>query len=234
MPNILERIRQESSEIFNQIQDHPFVQQIHEATLSPHHFQYYSEQDDLYLETWAELILKLTNKLKAHPLAEDSEFCSDVTFVEIHLRHVKKMIAAGVFNPKRTEAAFIRPEASPVVESYIRHLQQACTSSSLAVGFASLFGCYDLYRQIGEHSKSMQIAPSHPYYSWLSANYDEEFITTAENVFRITERVAEFELIIGKTDLAAVVASGCQSYRYEWDFFTDVIEEKQLVRGFLR
>ncbi len=232
---ILDEIRQESADIFEKIHEHPFVQQILEATLPLDQFEYYCEQDDLYLEGWAEIILSLIGRLSTHSLSEDPDFFADLVFIQTHLNNVKQMIKAGLFNPKRKDNSFARADKSTLVASYLEHLHKASRLDSIAVGLASLFGCYDLYRQIGVYSKKQEFTETHPYYTWLSANYDEEFVETAERIFKLTQRIAEFECTTGiLTDRASVIDVASQSYRYEWDFFMDVMQDRSLSRSFSR
>lgn len=235
MRTILDEIRQESVDIFEKIHEHPFVQQIHEGTLPFDKFEYYSEQDDLYLEAWADIILSLVQRLYLHPLSEDPAFFADLVFIQTHLNHVKQMIDAGLFNPKRKDNFFVRADKSELVASYLEHLQKASQLDSFAIGLASLFGCYDLYRQIGVYSKKQALTPTHPYYSWLSANYDGEFVETAERIFKLTQRVTEFEYITGiLTARSSVIDVASRSYQYEWDFFMDVMRDRTLSRSFSR
>lgn len=225
MPAILKLARQRAKDILLYLPQHTFITSIHSGTLPKSQFIRYSEQDDLYLEQWAEIILKQISRLRSHPLRDDCMFIANLDFVKKHLEHVKLNVANGTFNPRRKDSVFIRPRKIPVIDAYLSHLKKANEGESITVGLSSLLGCYDLYLEIGRYSKTQKISKDHPYYKWLSANYDDEFVETAERIFSLTERVAQFELTTGLLrDLSAPLDAANQSYCYEHDFFTEIVE----------
>ncbi len=227
MPTILELSRKKSADIFDNIHKHPFVVQIHAGTLPQSQFDCYCEQDDLYLERWVEIIQGLLERLRQHPLAEGSAFIDDLDFIQQHLETVREMIHAGVFNPKRKKSDFSPVPKIQLIDEYLDHLTHAARhSTSIAIGLASLFGCYDLYRQIGIYSQKHAVTDEHTYYPWLAANYDEEFVATAERIFKLTDRIASFELttrILENVD--PIIDAARRSYDYEWAFFIAVTED---------
>jgi thiaminase len=226
-------IRPISSFISQKIRENVFIQKIHDGSLAAEEFLYYSEQDDLYLEEWARIILVLLENLKSHVLMEDKEFSDDICFVEKHLKNVKRMIDEGVFNPKRKESSFLRPDRSQVIHDYLSHLEQSNCSGSHTVALASLLGCYDVYQHVGVYSQSRHVDTTHPYRDWLSANYDQEFVETGERVFRLTERMMTFELTTGRLEEPTLARDAAfKSYDYEWQFFDHVVSHRQLEREF--
>lgn len=221
----------QSADIRAQILQHPFVSLIHCGTLAEHTFDFYAEQDELYIVDLIPVLLAIAHQLKTKLNMHEA---SDIISRRADL--LRQEVDAGFFNPKRTPTLFqpvsMRTEKIEVIEQYIDHLQKSLQSGSITIALASVISCYVSYRQIGEHARLSPIDPDNRYKSWIEINYDQEFVAFGQTLIDIAEQTAQLELANGALkDINLAARAGVQSYHYEYGLFDASFKGRALLQS---
>ncbi|MDP3559446.1 MAG: hypothetical protein Q8R79_03740 [Legionellaceae bacterium] len=217
--------------IRQQIHNCPFIQLIHCGTLPQNIFDFYAEQDELYIVDLAFVLQNIANKLSTRPETRD-----DSVLIYARARLLLQEISDGFFNPKRTPGLFqpanLCTVKIEVVEQYTQHLKRAAKSPSITIGLAAVIPCYMMYREIGERVDMSLISPTHRYRSWIEANSNASFVSFGYQLLEIAQKVSELELADGTLEsLDPVMATSEQSYAYERDLFNASFNGRPLLEA---
>lgn len=127
--------------IYGRTLEHPFLLGLSDGTLPPARFQFYLEQDTLYLGAFAQALEKLARK------------APDAASAAILKRHATEAIAAekslhrsildsygGTWGPRKM---------APNNYAYTQHFLRAVEQEPFAEGLAALLPCYWIYLEVG-------------------------------------------------------------------------------------
>ena len=195
-----------TDEILEKIKEHPFIIELMDGTLSKEVFQFYVNQDSLYLSEYKKTLAQLSIKCEE---ANDTQFFLDaatgIILVEDELHQV--FLNEEHFNN----------EPSPSCELYTGYMSRIANNHSLEEGLAVILPCFTIYKEIGDYILANQTnKDSNPYQKWINTYASEDFASAVLNAIEITNRHAEKapEEVLNKMDLAFIKTS-----KLEWMFW---------------
>ncbi|MFT7071542.1 thiaminase II [Patiriisocius sp. Uisw_017] len=206
MSNWFNTVTIKTDSILEKIKEHPFIIELMDGTLSKEIFQFYVNQDSLYLSEYKKTLAQLSIKCAA---ANDTQFFLDaatgIILVEDELHQV--FLNKEYFNK----------EPSPSCELYTGYMSRIANNHSIEEGLAVILPCFTIYKEIGDYILANQTnKDNNPYQNWIQTYASEDFANAVLNAIEITNRYAEKapEEVLNKMDLAFIKSS-----KLEWMFW---------------
>jgi thiaminase/transcriptional activator TenA len=214
MANWYKTVREKTDFILEEIKVHPFITMLIKGTLPKEVFQYYINQDSLYLAEYKKVLLLLSVKCTD---PEDALFfltsATGIIDVENELHHT--FIDDGNFTN----------EASPSCELYTSYLARIVNNHSIEEGLAAVLPCFTIYKEIGDYILAHQSnKKDNPYQGWIDTYGGEDFENSVNKAVEITnrfaqnasdERLKEMELAFEKTS------------KLEWMFWESAYKKEE-------
>jgi thiaminase/transcriptional activator TenA len=214
MANWYKTVREKTDFILEEIKDHPFIKELIDGTLPEDIFQYYINQDSLYLAEYKKILALLSVK-SADP--EDALFfLKSATGIidvenELHLTFMDKK--------------HFNHEASPSCELYTSYLARIVNNHSIEEALAAVLPCFTIYKEIGEYILAHQNnEKKNPYQDWINTYGGEDFESSVNKAIEITNRYAEkaSEDSLKNMELAFEKAS-----KLEWMFWDSAYNKEK-------
>ncbi|WP_353721671.1 thiaminase II [Dyadobacter sp. 676] len=171
----------EALPIFEEIQRHPFNQELKEGTLPLETFKFYIYQDSLYLADFARALAVAGTKAgNSNELLDFLQFAQNAILVEraLHLGYFKEY------------AIDYRSGKAPGCFAYTNYLMAVSAFESYEVAVAALLPCFWIYKRIGDYIYANQNAPN-PYQNWINAYAGEDFAQSVQKALDICDLLAE-------------------------------------------
>ncbi|WP_236553627.1 bifunctional hydroxymethylpyrimidine kinase/phosphomethylpyrimidine kinase [Rathayibacter sp. VKM Ac-2803] len=192
----------ETRELRREIDALPFVRALGDGTLSRGDFEWYLEQDALYLTEYARVLALAAQR--APTTAEQvfwAESSASALAAEAQLHRDRLGDRSAV--------------ASETTRGYIDHLLAVGSRGGYGELVAALLPCFQLYADVGERLAAAS-RPGHPYEDWLATYSDPAFAAATERAIAITEAAAHRA---SPPERAAMREAFARSSRFERDFF---------------
>lgn len=198
---------QEIGDIYEAILDLPFIRELTGGGLPLELFQFYMQQDSLYLDDFARA-LAITGTRASEPdeLQSFLEFATGAIVTEKAL-HESYFVKYGVESEGRK---------SPACFSYTNFLLAAAYHKTYPESVAALLPCFWIYRDVGHHIHDQADLADHPYRDWIETYAGTEFGEAVDRAIEITDRVAER---VSEAERESMVEQFVLSSRLEWMFW---------------
>ncbi|WP_340064801.1 thiaminase II [Ascidiimonas aurantiaca] len=213
MSNWFEEVRAKTDFIIEAIKKHPFIIELMNGSLSKDVFEFYINQDALYLAEYKK-ILALTGTKCTN--SEDAQFFLDsatgIIAVESALH---QLFLKGV--------PFTN-EPSPTCELYTSYLTRIVHNHSLEEGLAAVLPCFTIYHEVGNYILANQTGKKdNPYQEWIHTYGGEAFAASVKNAIEITNKHAQnaSPIQLQKMELAFEKAS-----KLEWMFWDSAYKQE--------
>lgn len=176
-----EHLWQQTKCIVHQMMQHPFNTELAQGTLATARFEYYIQQDSLYLRDYTRALALLAAKAPTSAYAHDVlSYAKDGVVIEQHLHD--HFFKAFNISPATTQ--------EPSCFAYTHFLLATAALESFAVGVATLLPCFWVYRDVG-FSIAAQSAGANPYALWIETYTDAEYNRVVDRMIQITEECAQ-------------------------------------------
>ncbi len=180
MQNWFIKARETTDYILDAIKKQPFINELINGTLPNDVFEFYINQDSLYLENYKKVLAAVGLKC-AH--SDDMQFflssATGIIEVENHLHQ-------QFLNGKQ-----INKEMSPSCELYVSYLTKMTTNYSVEEGLAAVLPCFTIYKEIGDYILANQNhMVANPYQNWINTYGGEEFSKSVTKAIEITNKYA--------------------------------------------
>lgn len=181
MENWYEEISLKTQPILDQIKEHPFIKELILGTLSKDVFQFYINQDALYLSEYKKV------------LAHVGIRCANENDTQFFLASATGIIEVE----KALHQHFLHQESStsipsPTCELYTSYLSRMVYTQSLEAGLAAVLPCFTIYKEIGDYILANQSNHGdNPYQNWIDTYGGEAFANSVKNALEITNKYAE-------------------------------------------
>lgn len=198
---------QEIEPIYQAIITHPFINELRAGTLSRERFQFYMQQDALYLADYGRALAALGSRSPTPGrLLDFVKFAEGAVVVERAL-HEQYFKIFDIDHPTQ--------EQSPSCFAYTNYLLATVSHRSYEEGIAALLPCFWIYRKVG--TEIHRGAGEHnPYYRWIITYAGEDFGKLVDKALEITEETAEKASTEGRELMRRAFIT---SSRLEWMFW---------------
>ncbi len=180
MSSWYEEVSLKTEDLLIKIKAHPFIQELMAGTLSKAVFNFYINQDTIYLSEYKKVLAQIAIK------------CSQQDHTQFFLD-----AATGIINVEKAlhqhflDKASSTDEASPTCELYISYLSRVVNTASLEEGLAATLPCFTIYKQVGDHILAHQSnKDQNPYQDWISTYGGEAFSESVRCAVDITSQLA--------------------------------------------
>lgn len=198
---------QQAEEIFNRIIIHPFNQELMNGTLTQDRFQFYIQQDAIYLGDFSKALSLIAARCFNNPYTLDFiRFAEGAVVVEkaLHYGYIKQ------FEIKEDL------EISPTCQNYSQYLLTKASLDQVEIAMAAVLPCFWIYKKVGDHLYANQTAINNPYQEWIDTYAGEEFSLLVNKAIDICDDVASH---CSEQQRAQMTAAFVKASKLEWMFW---------------
>ncbi len=209
-----DQLWQEIAPVYEAILSHGFVEELMAGSLPSPTFQYYIQQDALYLADFSRALSQLAAR-SANPddMLQFTQFAQNAILVERALHETYFSLYA------------IEPETTkmPACFAYTNYLLATTSLQSIAVGAAAVLPCFWIYRQVGKYIYQQAIREN-PYRAWIDTYAGDAFDQSVTQMLQLTDQFAE---LASPTERANMQEAFRVSSRLEWYFWNDAYTQNR-------
>ena len=180
-------VRARAAEIWHRELEHPFVRGLGDGTLPVDRFQFYLEQDYLFLIEYCRVFALASAKARdLETMGLFSGLLSDTlkTEMQLHSDYCKRLR----IEKSRLAAA----TASPVTHGYTRHLLTTAYGGSIAEIVAAVLPCQLGYVEIATALAKEGRGGGNSFYAeWINTYTSREFVEGAERLVKLLDELTE-------------------------------------------
>ncbi|WP_282111573.1 thiaminase II [Maribacter stanieri] len=198
--------REQTDYILEAIKEQPFIKELMNGTLSQEVFQFYINQDAMYLAEYKKVLATIGVKCEH---VDDTQFFLDSATGIINVENALHQIFL-----KDNQLAH---EPSPTCELYTSYLSRMVTNHSLEEALAVVLPCFTIYKEIGDYILENQSNKNdNRYQDWIDTYGGEAFAASVSQAIAITNTYAAnaSDDVLQKMEEAFVKAS-----KLEWMFW---------------
>lgn len=207
------QVNAKTQPVFNAIVSHDFITELISGELKPAVFQFYIEQDTLYLSVYKRLLATIGTWCDN---SDDCQFflasASGVLEVETALHQL--------YLPEQSEPLAL----SPTCELYTSYLAKMVYSQPLAVALAAILPCFTIYQAVGDYILQQKQVSNNPYQSWINTYAGEEFANSTAQAIDIVNRYAN---CADPATRAKMEQAFIQASKLEWMFWDSAYAQQQ-------
>ncbi len=199
---------QDISPIYEAILHHGFVSDLTTGRLPAPTFQYYIQQDALYLTDFSRALNQLAARAGTPDhILQFTQFAQNAILVE------------RVLHETYFASYNLQPETAkmPACFAYTNYLLATTSLQSLAVGAAAVLPCFWIYRQVGKHIYQ-QAVPENPYRHWIDTYAGDAFDLSVNQMLALIDTFAEEASASEREKMREAFRI---SSRLEWYFWND-------------
>lgn len=168
--------------IFDKITVHPFISELMNGTLPETTFEFYIQQDALYLADFGKILAGIASKL--HNPADIQAYLGFATGTIV----VEEALHEMFLNLFKTEGKVV--EKSPTCLLYTGFLHEQLTTQPIEVALAAVLPCFWIYKEVGDYILANQTTKENPYQSWIDTYGGEDFAASVTKAIAITDVMA--------------------------------------------
>lgn len=204
------------SPIFNSILEHGFVNDLQAGNLSLPSFQYYIQQDAIYLAEFARALNQLAAKsYNPEHMLQFMKLAQETLKIEQDLHDT-------YFNEYEIGAG---KSKMPTCFAYTNYLLATTAHQPLSVGVAALLPCYWIYPKVGKHIYK-QAQKQNPYQSWIDTYSGYVFEENVNEMLVLAQTLAQQA---SPSEKQAMREAFYTSSRMEWYFWNDAYHHNNWV-----
>lgn len=209
-----DQLWQHISPIYTAILEHGFVHELTRGSLPAATFQYYIQQDALYLTDFSRALSQLAAKADTpDDMLAFTQFAQNAILVE-------RALHASYFSQYNIEPATVK---MPACFAYTNYLLATTSRQSMAVGAAAVLPCFWIYREVGNHIYS-QATPENPYRSWIDTYAGEAFDQSVSQMVALTDQYAANTGVAEQEKMREAFRVASQ---LEWYFWNDAYTQNR-------
>lgn len=207
-----EQLWQDIQPIYESILQHGFVKRLTAGSLPSPTFQYYIQQDALYLADFSRALSQLAARsVQPDDMLQFTQFAQNAILVERALHET-------YFTLYEIEPQTVK---MPACFAYTNYLLAITSLQSLAVGAAAVLPCFWIYREVGKFIYQRAIL-ANPYRAWIDTYAGDAFDQSVTQMLELTDRAAQQA---GATERERMREAFRTSSRLEWYFWNDAYNQ---------
>lgn len=203
--------------MMSEIHATPFNHELASGDLPKEKFQFYLQQDALYLADYARALAITGARLASNHHAQQ--------FIQFSL---------GAINAERElHAEYLQDsslenisdlEQSPFCFIYTNYLLKMASLAPVEEAVASLLPCFWVYKEVGKHIAAKAIAYPHPYQDWIALYSGTEFCLSVDSAITITN---ELGCNSSETVKKNMLTAFKRSTQLEWNFWVGAYAQEK-------
>jgi thiaminase/transcriptional activator TenA len=181
MSNWFSTVREKTDFILEKIKVHPFIIELMNGTLPKDIFQFYINQDSIYLSEYKKILALIGIK------------CIDGNDTQFFLSSATGIITVEdeLHQMFMTSEQFVNVP-SPSCELYTSYLARIVNNHTLEEGLAAVLPCFTIYKEIGDYILKHQTNKGdNPYQDWINTYGGTDFEKSVNTAIAITNKYAK-------------------------------------------
>jgi len=195
-----------SYHIYQEIIEHPFNQELMNATLSFKKFTYYLEQDSIYTPAEERIEMLIACKISVEYKDDFKQYSIDAANYEKGLQNFFQT------NPNVT----LTHEITAATLNYVNHFD-ASIFTPVEVAVAKVLPCFWFYKELGDYMAAHSVA-NNPYEKFISSYSGDEFSRSVSNYIDIFDDIGANATLDEREQM---IDAFYQSATHEWHFIDD-------------
>jgi len=216
MFNWYNQTRKKTDPILKAIKEHSFITELMDDTLSKDIFQFYINQDALYLSEYKKVLVNIGIQ------------CTDSNDIQFFLDAATGIIKVeNALHQTFLKEKTFNYEPSPTCELYTSYLTRITSNHTLEEGLAAILPCFTIYNEIGSYILKHQTnKDKNSYQDWINTYGSEDFENAVNKAVEITNKFAERAStdVLAKMELTFTKAS-----KLEWMFWDSAYHKEQWI-----
>lgn len=212
MSDWFSKVDQDISPIFKAICQHEFIQQLINGSLNKAVFQFYIQQDRLYLSVYKKLLAAIGSQ------SESNEDC------QFFLTSATGVLAVEQALHQQYASNQASTQPSPSCELYTGFLARMVYTQPLPVAMAAVLPCFTIYKAVGDYILRQPQVEKNPYQDWINTYGGEEFAHATARAIEITNRHAENS---NTKTLEQMNSAFIKAAKLEWMFWNSAFKQEQ-------
>lgn len=169
-------------DIYQKTLDLPFIQELISGKLNKEKFNFYIQQDALYLADYGKVLTGIASRLsKPEHIQPFIAFAGETMVVEkeLHKSFLKEINDQQVV------------EASPACLLYTSYLLKQLATAPVEVIVAAVLPCFWIYKEVGDYILEKQAKENNPYQAWIDTYGGDEYAASVKTAIDICNDLAE-------------------------------------------
>lgn len=214
MSDWFSQARRDTDTILTAIKAQPFIKELIDGSMRHDVFQFYVNQDALYLTEYKKALAMLA--IKCNELSESQFFLESATGI---------IAVENALHAEFLEPEFISNEPSPSCELYTSYLARMTNAYSLEEGLAAVLPCFTIYKEIGDYILHKQDRnQANAYQKWIDTYASDEFAEAVNQAVAITNKYADKASAEMRQKMFAAFE---KSSKLEWIFWDSAYRQEQ-------
>lgn len=198
----------ESAPVLDSIFRHLFIQELSLGTLDKKRFQYYIQQDSLFLCEFSSCLALLASRCSPEHKATFLEYAQSSLIGERELVHF--------FYQEESDPVLFK-KIMPANIAYTSYLKSVCALEPVEVGMAAVLPCFWIYQEVGQKISKEKKEPN-IYDRWIETYSSDDFSKSTQKAISLIDCCAEETS--EKNRLKMNQSFHIASY-FEWHFWND-------------
>ncbi len=205
------QLRRRASRIWQAIDGHPFLRELHAGTLPMDRFIYFILQDYVYLLDFAQVLCQ--GGARSPNLETLALFCRHALgAVEVERSFHASFGESVGLSRKQLDSV----TKGPVTEAYIGHLQSVARSGTLGELVAAVLPCYWIYGEVGRRLHKNRPRRPKIYREWIETYAGEAFWRPVHEQINLMDKLGA---AASRAERNRMNANFILSSRYEFMFW---------------
>lgn len=169
-------------DIYKKTLDLPFIQELISGKLDKEKFNFYIQQDALYLADYGKVLTGIASRLfEPEHIQPFIAFAGETMIVEkeLHKSFVKEINTGNEI------------EASPACLFYTSYLLKQLATAPVEVIVAAVLPCFWIYKEVGDYILEKQSKDNNPYQAWIDTYGGDEYAASVKTAIYICNELAE-------------------------------------------
>lgn len=214
MADWFKKVRKDTDGILEAIKAQPFIKELMDGTLPKDIFEFYINQDALYLAEYKRVLATVGIK------------CTDPKDMQFFLDAATGIITVeDDLHDTFLKGKPFNPEPSPSCELYTSYLARVTNNCSVAEGLAAVLPCFTIYKEIGDYILANQTNKgSNQYQDWIDTYGGTEFEDSVNQAVAITNKYAA---LASADELAKMGLAFEKSSKLEYLFWDSAYKKEE-------
>jgi len=169
-------------QIYNKIVELDFIKELMLGTLDKNKFEFYIQQDAIYLSDYGKVLTGIVQKLnKIEHVTSFVHFASDSIAVEnaLHSSFLKDIDKNNIITTP-----------SPSCLLYTSYLVRQLATAPVEVIAAAVLPCFWIYKKVGDYILENQTKDKNIYQTWIDTYGGEDFSMATKRAIEICDELA--------------------------------------------
>lgn len=195
--------------IYKSILKQDFIRELTDGSLPKEKFQYYIQQDALYLADFGRALALLAVKSDSQEdVLQFLQFAQGAIVVEkaLHENYFQQFQITGT------------TRKAPACFAYTHFLLSTTALQPLEIGAAAVLPCFWIYREVGKYIWKTATTVNNPYQQWIDTYAGDDFDALVTQMIAIANRLAAQTTDAVRQQMLEAYTYSC---RLEWMFWND-------------